>query len=486
MTSAPSNHASRRSIIAMTGKVTALAGLLLLGACSIPDWADPGSYFEPDYGPAPQPVARAGADPLPPSQPAPGLASATENVQRSGEKPVIAVTQTSATTPSAATPRTTVAAAADRPAPAKPVRVRQVAQASDIPPPKPRRTASAANRPAAAQPAVPVVRQSASSATPVVQRSAATQIAAAEPPVVEPMAKPADKPKTAVAKPRKPRAKARTGESPTPMIAAMTQGRRPPSFTEDGGIVQRRTDVEPNANLGLDSERSQPVRVARAAPAKTTTAEPRATQPAPSRTYQQQLQEAGINPAPASATAGSGRAQPGQFPSSVSPVVQQTYQEYLTAPRTYSEAVGGQTGSASGGTVVIGGNGVSQPSPALTGAGGGADAVIQFSHGSTKLSSGDQEIIRRIASLATQRNSRVRIRGHSSSRTGQMAVDTHLLANLRVSARRAEAVADALARNGVPYEQIIVEAKGDNAPAYNEAMPSGEAGNRRAEIYLEN
>lgn len=67
-----------------------------------------------------------------------------------------------------------------------------------------------------------------------------------------------------------------------------------------------------------------------------------------------------------------------------------------------------------------------------------------------------------------------------------MAVESHLLANLRISARRAEAVADALARHGVPYEQIIVEAKGDNTPIYNEAMPAGEAGNRRAEIFLEN
>lgn len=473
MTSAPSRQRSRSTSI---GRMTAVAGLLLLGACSLPDWADPGSYFEPTYGPTPQPVARAGTDPLPASQPAPGLTPATENIQRAGEKPVIAVTQESATTPSAATPTLRVAAAEDRPEPARPVRVREVEQVTAVPPPKPRQVAAATP---AAQPDKPVV-----------QRSAATSLSAAEQPVADTIARrPVEKP-AAKPTPRRARAPVRAGESPTPMIAAMTQGQRPPSFTEDGGIVERRTDVEPNANLGLETDREPVTRVARAEPATGRAATPAAPeQPKPSRTYEEQLRAAGINPNPgtSASTAGSGRVAPGQFPSSVSPVVQQTYQESLNAPRTYSEAIGGQSGGAStAGTVVIGGGGVSQQSTVLTGASGGADAVIQFRHGSAQLSANDQAILRRIAAQATQRNARIRVRGHSSSRTGQMPVDTHLLANLRVSARRAENVADALARYGVPYERIIVEAKGDNAPVFNEAMPSGEAGNRRAEIYLEN
>lgn len=472
MTSAPSN--SRSSLVHL-GRLTAVGGLMLLGACSLPDWADPGSYFEPSYGPTPQPVARAGTDPLPASQPAPGLTPATENVQRSGERTVIAVTQDSATTPSAATPTTTVAAAGDRPEPARPVQVREVAEASAVPPPQPRRSARTAQAP---QPSAPVV-----------QRSAATQIAAAEQPVLDTVAaRPATRTAepTPAPQPRRSRAPARSGESPTPMIAAMTQGQRPPSFTEDGRVVERRTSIQANPNLGLDSDPESRTRVARAEPAASRTSPAPTEQPRPSRTYEEQLRAAGVSPAPAS-DAGSGRVAPGQFPSSVSPVVQQTYRESLNAPRTYAEAVGGVSGGASSaGTVVIGGNGVSQQSTALTGASGGADAVIQFRHGSAQLSSNDQAILQRVAAQATQRNARVRVRGHSSSRTGQMPVDTHLLANLRISARRAENVADALARYGVPYERIIVEAKGDNAPVYNEAMPSGEAGNRRAEIFLEN
>jgi flagellar motor protein MotB len=466
MISAPSRQRSR---LAFAGRLSAVAGLLLLGACSLPDWADPGSYFEPSYGPAPQPVARAGTDPLPASQPAPGLSSATENVQRSGEKPVIAVTQQSATTPSSATPTTTVAAAGDRPEPARPVQVREVAQATTVPAPRPRATAASA---------VPKKPE-----TPVVRRSAATRLAAVEQPAAEAPTKPATAP-SPDPKPRASRARVRTGESPTPMIAAMTQGQRPPSFTEDGGVVARRTDVAANTNLGLDSDREQSASIsARQQPAQA------AKQPKPSRTYEEQLRSAGINPVPtpSAAVQADGRVAPGPFPSSVAPVVVQTYQESLNAPRTYSEAIGGQPGSVAGsGTVVIGGNGVSQQTTVLTGASGGPDAVIQFRHGSARLSSNDNAILGRIAAQAAQRNARVRIRGHSSSRTGQMPVDTHLLANLRISARRAEAVADVLARFGLPYERIIVEAKGDNAPVYNEAMPSGEAGNRRAEIYLEN
>jgi len=474
MTAAPCNRSARSALGHTIIRATAVAGLLLLGACSIPDWADPGSYFEPSYGPAPQPVARAGTDPLPASRPAPGLASASNDARRSGEKPVIAVTESSATTPSAATPRLATPA----PATSEP---RQVAQAAAVPPPQP---AAAAAAPAPA-PRASARRATPTPARPVVQRSAASDLdgrapvpAATTPrPVPEPVSREVE-----IA--RAPRASARKGESPTPMIAAMTQGQTPPSFSADGRVVPRRTDVAASSDLSLDSNRTAAPAVRPAAPASTEgTARPAqpavaptriaTASPAPSRTFEQ-----------ATAGVSAGPVQPGQFPSSVSPVVQQTYQEYLQAPRTYDEVVG-RSPDASGGSVVISGGGV-QAAPVLTGAAGGADAVIQFRHGSTALSSGDMAIIRRIAGQARQTNARVRVRGHSSSRTGQMPVERHLLANLRISARRAETVADALAQFGVPYDRIIVEAKGDNNPVYNEAMPSGEAGNRRAEIYLEN
>ena len=61
----------------------------------------------------------------------------------------------------------------------------------------------------------------------------------------------------------------------------------------------------------------------------------------------------------------------------------------------------------------------------------------------------------------------------------------HEVANFEVSMERAGAVAAMLARYGVAPGAIITEARSDSTPVYHEFMPTGEAGNRRAEIYLE-
>ena len=57
--------------------------------------------------------------------------------------------------------------------------------------------------------------------------------------------------------------------------------------------------------------------------------------------------------------------------------------------------------------------------------------------------------------------------------------------NFRVSVDRANAVARELIRLGSKKNQLSVDAVSDTAPLYYEVMPMGEAGNRRAEIYLE-
>lgn len=457
-----SSSSRLRTVTGQLGRAGAVAALMMAGACSLPDWADPGSYFEPDYGPAPQPVARAGGEAVPANRPASGLAAASENVQRSGEKKVIAVTESSATTPTPATPSLA----------ASPERVEKPAPQA----PAPTQTARA------------------STSTPVVQRPVNAAAAPSEVPPPKPRGSTApaapEPQQTARVTEPEPRAPSRSvAGSPTPMIAAMTRGQQPPSFSEDGSVVSRRTDVQPNVNIDSGSSSGT---VNEPAPRRTAAAtapvrQPAAEQPAvqPSRTFEQAVGESG---GAAQVAVGNGPVQPGQFPGSVPSVVRQNYQDYLSAPRTYQDVIGGSSGGsvASGSPVVISGGGVQQQTQVLTGAAGGADAVIRFGHNSARLSSNDETIIRRIAEQAKSRQARVRVRGHSSSRTGQMAVESHLLANLRISARRAEAVADALARYGVPYERIIVEAKGDNTPIYNEAMPAGEAGNRRAEIFLEN
>ena len=79
----------------------------------------------------------------------------------------------------------------------------------------------------------------------------------------------------------------------------------------------------------------------------------------------------------------------------------------------------------------------------------------------------------------------LRVIGHASMRTKPMDPDRHARVNEGISIARANAVAGQLARLGVKRESIVVVARGDGDPAYYEVMETGEAGNRRVEIYLD-
>ncbi len=111
--------------------------------------------------------------------------------------------------------------------------------------------------------------------------------------------------------------------------------------------------------------------------------------------------------------------------------------------------------------------------------------VVSFGHGSTGLNAEDRQKIAAAAASAAAYSGIVRVVGHASSRTGDLDVGQHLLANFNVSMKRATAVANELIRAGVDPARVIVEAKGDTVPVYYESMPAGEAGNRRAEIFIE-
>jgi len=101
----------------------------------------------------------------------------------------------------------------------------------------------------------------------------------------------------------------------------------------------------------------------------------------------------------------------------------------------------------------------------------------------------DREGRRDIQSVAGAFNSgnagMLRVVGHSSSRTREMSVEEHMLTNFESSLRRAEKVAKALISGGVSADKVIVEAVSDSQPIYYEAMPSGEALNRRVEIFIQ-
>jgi outer membrane protein OmpA-like peptidoglycan-associated protein len=78
----------------------------------------------------------------------------------------------------------------------------------------------------------------------------------------------------------------------------------------------------------------------------------------------------------------------------------------------------------------------------------------------------------------------VKVVGHASSRTANMPVERHLEVIFQKSQARANAVAQALIKAGIPADRVQIEAVGDSQPVYYESMPKGEDGNRRAEIFV--
>ena len=113
-------------------------------------------------------------------------------------------------------------------------------------------------------------------------------------------------------------------------------------------------------------------------------------------------------------------------------------------------------------------------------------ATILFKTGSSGLSANDRNIIGQVVHLHQQRGGKVTVVGHASSRTRNMDPVNHKMVNYGVSVKRADRIADELRKMGMAPESIVVDARSDSMPLYYEIMPSGEAGNRRAEIYFNN
>jgi outer membrane protein OmpA-like peptidoglycan-associated protein len=112
-------------------------------------------------------------------------------------------------------------------------------------------------------------------------------------------------------------------------------------------------------------------------------------------------------------------------------------------------------------------------------------ATIQFGDGSASLNGQDRQILQQVVSLQRQYGGALRVVGHASARTADMSWERHDRANEAISQARAKAVSKALIAMGAPRGQLYAGAVGDSQPLYEEVMPAGEAGNRRAEIYLD-
>ncbi len=113
-------------------------------------------------------------------------------------------------------------------------------------------------------------------------------------------------------------------------------------------------------------------------------------------------------------------------------------------------------------------------------------ATILFENGSAGLGGHDRRILREVVLLHQQRGGTVKVVGHASSRTRDMDPVRHKMVNYRLSANRASEIAAQLRGLGLDPAAVVVDARSDSMPLYYETMPSGEAGNRRAEIYFEN
>jgi outer membrane protein OmpA-like peptidoglycan-associated protein len=111
--------------------------------------------------------------------------------------------------------------------------------------------------------------------------------------------------------------------------------------------------------------------------------------------------------------------------------------------------------------------------------------VIYFAHGSANLDNRDREVLRQVRQMLEGTGGQLRIVGHASMRTGVLEPARHAMANFEISQQRAASVANALNTLGVPDSALAVEAFGAQQPVFYEFMPTGEAGNRRVEIYLE-
>ena len=119
--------------------------------------------------------------------------------------------------------------------------------------------------------------------------------------------------------------------------------------------------------------------------------------------------------------------------------------------------------------------------------GGTPTAVVYFAGDGVALSKAAHAQIRAAVAAfkANGGQGSIRVVGHSSSRTGDMSVEKHLETIFAKSQARANAVAQDLIRQGVPASKVLIDAVGDSQPVYYESMPKGEAGNRRAEIFVQ-
>ena len=112
--------------------------------------------------------------------------------------------------------------------------------------------------------------------------------------------------------------------------------------------------------------------------------------------------------------------------------------------------------------------------------------TIYFAQGSSRISAADRAKLDRIARAQKAAGGTLKVVGHASSRTREMSEAKHMIVNLNASQQRASAIAEYFIKAGVAPSDLLVESVSDTQPIIAEPMPSAEAKNRRAEIFLLN
>ena len=112
-------------------------------------------------------------------------------------------------------------------------------------------------------------------------------------------------------------------------------------------------------------------------------------------------------------------------------------------------------------------------------------ATINFYSGSSQVDGSGLRKIKKIATIAKEREAKIKIVGHASKRTRDMPLAKHKLVNFNISDRRAQSVADIfIKKHNFPSSNLITEAVSDTKPLFKENMPAGTKANQRTEIFL--
>ena len=108
-------------------------------------------------------------------------------------------------------------------------------------------------------------------------------------------------------------------------------------------------------------------------------------------------------------------------------------------------------------------------------------AVIQFANNSTVPDEYSSNVIKTLVSSLSSKN--FYLVGHSSKKGGDTLAGQEY--NMKLSISRAEAVRNLLINEGLSPDQIFIEGRGDNEPFYSEDDSTGEAANRRVDVYID-